>query len=121
MTDDRTLLEKAARVAGYELADWQDPGANALWVFDAGRLINFAPLVDDGDAFRLASKSRILVDFSSCCAMSLRGPDDDWFGGLQDDERIGCSPDEFDGPAVTRRAIVRAAASLGSLDEEKQP
>ena len=132
MTDtDRTLLEKAARAAGLNIEfhetfsqDLRSKQVLAYIRNDGPRnqrltdLTLWAPLTDDGDALRLASKLRLLVDFSSCCAMNLRSADDDWFGGLPGDERIGCSPAEFDGPAVVRRAIVRAAASLGEQHDQ---
>jgi hypothetical protein len=124
MTADRELLERAAKAAGIELK-WETPEWSNEWCFipsakpphnrrakDATEGVIWNPLDDDGDALRLASKLRLLVDFSSCCAMNMRSADDDWFGGLPGDDRIGCSPVEFDGPAVVRRAIVRAAAAL---------
>ena len=124
MSSDRELLEKAARAAGLVAHDVSSRG---LWVYSVDPELNWDgqypifdwnPLTDDGDALRLASKLRLLVDFSSCCAMNLRSADDDWFGGLPGDERIGCSPAEFDGPAVVRRAIVRAAAALGEQHDQ---
>ena len=105
---DRELLELAAKAAGY----WSNKFNCPDNVPFGGR---WDPLTNDGDALRLAVKLRLLVDFSSCCAMNLKNSDDDWFGGVLDDARIGCSPDEVDSAAAaTRRAIVRAAADLAN-------
>ena len=127
MSTDRELLELAAKAAGMQLLPkgrWSDDaagwfynehgGAGMFYRGASAPVTRWNPLTDDGDAFRLAVKLRLLVDFSSCCAMNLKNSDDDWFGGVLDDARIGCSPDEVDGSAATRRAIVRAAADLAN-------
>jgi hypothetical protein len=82
---DRELLEKAAKAAGYTIVmSVYQPGHLFLREGDhENRLWN--PLTDDGDALRLAVKLGITV-----CRQT-------WF------------PDPY---AVTRRAIVRAAAAL---------
>lgn len=105
---DQELLEKAARAVGNN-AEWSDdlqamhwPGLQSMGVWN--------PLEDDGDAFRLMCQLNMNV-FT----------DDSWVtdnministrrGGMigQDwDDEI----DDFN--ALTRRAIVRAAAAIG--------
>lgn len=102
---NRELLELAAKAAGYTLAEHQDPDANALWVFlDVdGRIQNFAPLVDDGDAFRLAVKLGIDLtnrEWGSKAAQLSHG-----YCAQELDEDLN---------AAARRAIVRAAAEIGA-------
>ena len=96
MTDtDRTLLEKAARAAGLIPHDVSGTG---LWVYPVGSSLNWDgeypisnwnPLTDDGDALRLGHKL-----------------------GLFWDSRWPSDLAEF------RRAIVRAAASLGEQHDQ---
>ena len=114
---DRALLEAAAKAAGYEtdMGRELEPRMHIRPTgsgYDQWRWWN--PLTNSGDALELAVKLRLLVDFWSCCAMNLKNSEDDWFGGVLDDARIGCSPDEVDGAAATRRAIVRVAADLAN-------
>lgn len=107
MSDDRELLELAAKAAGiigkwyesiyesgYELPD----GCNQpLW----------NPLTDDGDALRLAVKLNMPIWE---CAQ---------YGRAMAEVRYGAARGEYwepvgDDPyAATRRAIVRAAAEIG--------
>ena len=96
MTNDRELLELAAKAAGYKV----------LFVDVMGGFIDsdgeiWSPLKDDGDALRLAVKLGLLVDCYSHCASPL--PD-----SIEWQEASG--PDDY---ANTRRAIVRAAAEIG--------
>ena len=111
MSDDKTLLELAAKAAGYlETASVQDGyGFIALRVMDetgdwTGK--DWNPLTDDGDALRLAVKLNIVV----------------WEHGQYDramaEVRYGAARGEYwelgeDPYAATRRAIVRAAAEIG--------
>lgn len=96
--DDRELLELAAKAAGYE--DWKYcepvPGEPALYIPKAGGV--WMPLIDDGDALRLAVQleQKVKADFlSSVIAL-----------------RMVC--DFMQEPYyATRRAIVRAAAEIG--------
>jgi len=88
---DRELLEAAAKAAGIQHITYINDydGRHGLMLCnEVGRHgKTWSPLHDDGDALRLAVKLKMLVD----C-------DDD--------------PSHPDRYAATRRAIVRAAASL---------
>lgn len=106
MTNDRELLEAAAKAAGIKLADEIDSHipSGGLWIVSkSGRDAVWDPLRDDGDALRLAVKLRLDV-MTSC---------------TRDEIQIGGSvrsttfqPIDGDRLAATRRAIVRAAAAL---------
>ena len=110
--NDKTLLELAARAAGYETC-WNDD--KLLWV---NRIENnvqvffsvlWNPLTDDGDALRLAVKLRIMIDFIKC--------------GFMAGHVVAVSKDSFyeEGfsPEATRRAIVRAAAAIAEQGEKE--
>lgn len=103
---DRELLKLAAKAAGYTV-DYDDiddrwhieerPGSRrSTWP-------RWNPLYDDGDAFRLAVKTMLLVDCdgeystASLCEMEIVE---------------ACGDDAC---AATRRAIVRAAAEIGRV------
>ena len=106
---DRELLEAAARAAGNsaswdceELADSDSTGQGMF--FDGKRTPDnskyWNPLTCDGDAFRLMVQLRMdVVQFKS--AVRVSSPQDDFY--LEHDA---------DPYAATRRAIVRAAASM---------
>lgn len=98
---DRELLEAAAKAAG--LWDAREQCIDIPW----------NPLFDDGDALRLAVKLGLEVYHSI--------NNDRWsvFVGYPKDQRIVYVFDEWgdDECAATRRAIVRAAASLGGKTE----
>lgn len=104
---DRELLELAAKAAGIE-ADWDespfDPeyshnGTPALKYRDSGWWWN--PLVDDGDALRLAVKLGIEIGNYHQYGKAVSGL------GSREFWEVG-EPEE-----ATRRAIVRAAAEIG--------
>lgn len=108
--NDRELLELAAKAAGIDL-EWFDGSNNetADAAIHNGEYWN--PLIDDGDALRLAVKLRIIITFTSAA-----GP------GVSAGQRMGPFsnerlPDRIFGLhedcAATRRAIVRAAAEIG--------
>jgi hypothetical protein len=112
MTDyDRKMIELAATAAGYEIARWTDNG-DALLLF--GVQEPWSPLVDDGDALRLAVKLGISME------IDLHGDADTvawiwpyFFDGMQEDHHK-------DPCAATRRAIVRAAAEIQKQKKEPQ-
>lgn len=103
MSDDRELLELAAKAAGiigkwyesiyesgYELPD----GCNQpLW----------NPLTDDGDALRLAVKLSFHIEIERRFVRV-------WYTETECVE-LKCKPSDID--EATRRAIVRAAADIG--------
>jgi len=100
---DRELLEMAAKAAGYEVEWVRNSGCHYRCEAEESRE-QWCPLDDDGDALRLAVKLDI----------SLLG---DFPGNIVvvafDARRI---IEKYDGDqyAATRRAIVRAAAAIGS-------
>jgi hypothetical protein len=116
MTDDRTLLEMAAKAAGiclhknvkHSYGNW---GCDTTCL-DCGKDTygpGWHPLTDDGDALRLAVKLELAIDCSIPGRVQCAGP----CGiGLEEYHARNCS----DPYAATRRAIVRAAASIGSSD-----
>jgi hypothetical protein len=104
--DDRELLELAAKAAGIDTKhslrfsdvafDWQ------------ARLNRWNPLIDDGDAFRLAVKLKINI--------SIIGKYDNEILAYSAAHHYDEEPSESmesDPYAATRRAIVRAAAEIG--------
>lgn len=99
--DDRTLLEKAAKVGGDSIR-WHEFTQSFTYIGPRGFTI-WNPLTDDGDALRLAVKLRLCLFLEIPrigIGPMLNGPEVYVEGG----------EDEM---AATRRAIVRAAASLG--------
>lgn len=105
---DRELLEKAAKAAGIELEGVFEEGT------DAGRAVRlngtwWAPLHDDGDALRLAVKLGFAIRVLERCAFVESDPETLLaFSSVSELEMFNGDP-----YAATRRAIVRAAASLG--------
>ncbi len=113
---DRELLEGAARAVGYRIHGWIGEkfyvinGPNPAEHYDP---FPWNPLTDDGDAFRL------MVGLGAAKVLDLElGP-----GGacvtfhhpmVEADEFNDPRQAVFDAHAATRRAIVRAAAEIGS-------
>lgn len=110
--DDRVLLEKAAKAAGY--AKWQDWPERGLGFYVSdnqnrnpafANWVQWNPLTDDGDALRLAVKLGIALDrtgnrcWTFAAGMAINGVCEEFY--------------ENDPYAATRRAIVRAAAAIG--------
>jgi hypothetical protein len=109
--DDRTLIERAAKAAGIEIDKSPYNGGglrntgfdlcgNA--VLDWHNYKTWNPLTDDGDALRLAVKLNFDVDVCRETGTVWAG-----VGCGEALEQLGADP-----YAATRRAIVRAAASL---------
>jgi len=102
--NDKELLELAAKAFQSNNPSWVNN-----WAFQKGFMQNWNPLTDDGDALRLAVKLRmdvtIGVNVKAVACLSI-GEDDSicekWVEAGGDD--MG---------AVTRRAIVCAAAKVG--------
>lgn len=90
---DRDLLELAAKAAGLSLSHCDD----SVWDDERADYVGWNPLIDDGDAFRLAVKLELNV---------LPGVAQDGEGRIIVDKTA-------DPLAATRRAIVRAAAEIG--------
>ena len=110
---DRELLEAAAKAAGKKVhtrnqADRDACGAGdvGLWISEGQTCWN--PLTNSGDAFELAVKLRLDIDFEKLYMVSVWCPPwDEWVTEYSDD---GMGTDIAE---KTRRAIVRAAARIG--------
>lgn len=112
---DRELLELAAKAAGIQ-GDWvTDYGDGYTWqgntegfLFERthGGLSVWNPLVDDGDALRLAVDLKIVVQVHTAMCTARYG--DAWVTEPPDRDN--------DRYTATRRAIVRAAAEIGKAE-----
>ena len=103
MNTDRELLELAAKAAG---VDWIK---DCVWIENGfysplakHERIAWNPLIDDGDALRLAVKFLFEIDMGRGC-IAIRHAT-----GIKVLEAFNHDP-----YAATRRAIVRAAAEIG--------
>jgi hypothetical protein len=118
MDNDRELLERAAKAAGIQvrpmvmrpIVETEGDGFIGFmtepWEWSRGW---FDPLTDDGDALRLAVKLGINV-FRGMAEPPYREP---YPGRVFESER-SVKADPY---AATRRAIVRAAAAIGTRGE----
>jgi hypothetical protein len=107
LKNDQELLELAAKAAGMKRPDFGAMQWGKFWVENLGF---WNPLIDDGDALRLAVALGMVIDTS-------------WNGGANaGNAYIDFSEPEYgyqegggkvDRNAATRRAIVRAAAEIG--------
>lgn len=116
MMDDRTLLERAAKAAGKKIlvleGVWRDctgmdPAMNAYAAPE------WNPLTDDGDALRLAVKRRFHINiFSASSAEGIDTPGfvEIWCGDCDPIHTEYVNGGDYED--ATRRAIVRAAASM---------
>lgn len=105
--NDREMLEYAAKAAGKELADKIDSHipSGGVWVKGKnGSEEVWNPRDDDGDAFRLAVKLELEVDFGDE-AVAVRTQTGHKV--IVSSEKIKCSY------AAARRAIVMASAAEG--------
>ena len=102
---DRELLELAAKAAGTEGVISVDH--KFIWTKNATERWN--PLQDDGDALRLAVKLNLVVHpQEKCCYVYLSPESLLGFSGVS-----ALEMNKGDPYAVTRRAIVSAAAEIG--------
>lgn len=108
MTNDRELLELAAKAAGYHFHGHRVGLDYAnCYVSTTGNSDDWfvwSPLTDDGDALRLA----VRVNLEMCIAAPIT------YARMAMQEGISAPISEFhaaDAMAATRRAIVRAAAN----------
>ena len=122
---DRELLERAARAAGRgKIMAYLDDGAictaTLCWPHSGER---WDPLNDDGDALRLAVKLRFVVHvWDDGCTTSVAktmpdGEDPDATSAAWHSDSLPLG--SIDPAAATRRAIVRAAASLSDAEGAK--
>ena len=114
MKTDREFLELAARAAGYKVR-WHERWECFVHVNPhnisnpptmAGQRQVWVPLDDDGDALRLAVKLQLMINIDIDGALvEMQVKDDNaWASEFAHDGDLY---------AATRRAIVRAAASIG--------
>ena len=94
---DKELLELAAKAAGI---DYRPVSG---WQFIGRFPVVWHPLVNDGDAFRLAVKLGLLIDTNYNHGVGVGSAS---FEEVFEDNSV-------DPYAATRRAIVRAAAEIG--------
>jgi len=112
MKTDRELLEAAARAAGIRL-EWDGPPSDWVPMYYEGKTYHgWNPLEDDGDALRLAVKLNLHVeiDVESSGVITIEWDFDESGTARRSVEQE--APIGGDDYAATRRAIVRAAASL---------
>jgi len=101
---DEELLLFAAKAAGYE--DTKCTGG-WFWVLtENGKWDSWTPLNNDGDAFRLAVKLKLVIILTNIAVNVSE------IGGRSSIEPVGDDP-----YTATRRAIVRAAAEIGRNNE----
>lgn len=102
MTNDRELLELAAKAAGY---DYITETEGDVFAWKSRDCIEWNPLTNDGDALRLAVKLRMdLMFYSTTKGAFVKG-------------KQHAEEEDNDPYAAARRAIVRAAAEIGSNHE----
>ena len=100
---DRELLELAAKAAGI---DWPQNITGFQAQYEGMRAWN--PLTNDGDALRLAVKLEMALDLT----IAMQDAADVQANNVHEQ----CNADPC---AATRRAIVRAAASIGENQDEQ--
>jgi len=102
--NDKELLTLAAKAAGYNLEEHYDDDQYYPWCAETDAFWN--PLLDDGDALRLAVK--LNMGISIPIHQTIKA-DVICFS----DSRVNIREEGDDPYAATRRAIVRAAAVIG--------
>ena len=101
---DKELLEKAAKAADYGFTYKRKISNDAHeWTSPDGMLWQWNPLIDDGQALRLAVKLKLDIEIYSTSTHVYGDTSEKSF----EEEHNG------DPYAATRRAIVRAAAEIG--------
>ena len=105
---DRELLEAAARAAGMPAMNWWAEMGTFTYRDATNSSVWWSPLENDGDALRLAVKLQLdVLQGSSSLVQVVKHQT-----GAYADE-----PSLPDRASATRRAIVRAAASLSRTGE----
>lgn len=117
---DVDLLRLAAKAAGITIdfpCGMYDPMLVVKDEFGNYRWWN--PIIDDGDALRLAVKLRLRINREINCGCDIV----EVFGPEADDMSCHCSTEDVvdDTYAATRRAIIRAAAEIGKGIPQQQP
>lgn len=105
---DRELIEAAAKAAGYVVSPTGRTDGNFLVLTNNDGDFVWNPLTDDGDAFRLACKLGVTIDYEQ----DDRGNEDAAWAYREGSRGtvVAFGADRY---AATRRAIVRAAAAIG--------
>lgn len=107
---DRELLELAAKAAGYEIkSEWFDTHRGGGYMVGV-QVWN--PLVDDGDALRLAVRLGLCIECAPNHGRAATINDDGTFNWIAEVEEDA----DTTRLEATRRAIVRAAAEIGRGD-----
>lgn len=112
MNSDRQLLELAAKAIGLQIECWGSSAEQSvsegffIWIDnDPLSLGLWNPLLDDGDALRLAVKMDFDIELRVDCVLA------NGFGVKNCQTLEGCDDDKL---AATRKAIVHAAALIGA-------
>ena len=111
---DKELLELAAKATWYvyrESPEWHNTGAPQIW--DGKDWIDWNPLIDDGDALRLAVKLKIELLHSHANESPL------WVSAVVKNTTAHGAQNYLNEDqciAATRHAIVRAAAAIGKYE-----
>ena len=115
MNTDHELLKMAAKAAGFSAISFED----GVEICHSGWWSSWNPLTDDGDALRLAVKLHIDIRFYwDGCDDQYNTVEAYTHGAKKDaEEPIGfyLRGGQLDEDSATRRAIVRAAAAIGSV------
>lgn len=114
--DDHELLEMAAKAVGFEVLPNIEILGEGVWIAEKYRSIFsgerpeylWNPLMDDGDALRLAMSLDIHVNRYSGATTAK-----EWTSSLSFTEHDHWSINSNDKMKSTRRSIVRAAAAIG--------
>lgn len=114
---DRELLELAAKAAGYTFLKYHNEhGLSGPWAeinkpAPESCTSRWNPIVNDGDALRLAVKLSLSVFTGGFGSAAVTG----WIVNGENAEVINIQEryDDNDALSATRRAIVRAAAEIG--------
>lgn len=107
---DKELLELAAKAAGMGRFSEGVLTGVGLYKTDSG-WVEWSPLTDDGDAFRLAVKLGLDVEMHGCNSAHPYACAYDCDRNIAEEVQ----PDDGEPYAATRRAIVRAAAEIGRV------
>lgn len=109
MSNDRELLELAAKAAGlrvkHVIENMDDQIIGLCVKIDGLPKFDWNPLTDDGDALRLAVKLDLDILFRQVGGKRIEI--------IPPNSKPTCEEYEIDISAATRRAIVRAAAEIG--------
>ena len=112
----KELLDLAAKAIGIEL-NWNnwDGEINTYFSKETGFDYTWLPHLRDGDAFRIASDLRLIVDFSSSSGITVKYKD----YKIEVFVEVANTQTEEDYRAAARLAITRCAAMV-QIEREKQ-